>query len=692
MKDVWEIIIRLRPTIFVAAVAFILLSLPNQMLELYLIDIETIRGALFKEVSGGLPLARMLSETRPILFAMAAGGLAMFVLWLSSVHLVCLDPERASWRRAHEWLAKGLIVVIALAPILGVLFGLNNIRINLALIAPGDVASLKPDVVRYMVASGALLTVGGVVLAIITFVWLDLIGTAGHRMFSHWGVTIGIALILLVMTAIAIWPTPLPWILGTQALVYLFVAALTFLLTYFSHVYQRTGWPVTVMVVAAMFLFSSLGWNDNHEIEYKISEGKPREFGASAIDWLMSRGDRKWYAERHMPYPVYIVATEGGGMYAGYHAASWLGRLQDSCPSFAQHTFAISAVSGGSLGAGVFSALAHLFAKNGDHQDCTGKDTLFAQAAKSFFQNDLLAPLVGAALFPDLLQRVLPVPLKVLDRGRALEDSFAAAWDSSTSSLKSQPNDGEGLFKQPISSFWNPTGASPALFLNATSVASGSRITISPIWFNPTSTAMHIAQAICFNLKSIDLPLATAISLSARFPWLTPAGWLDVNKAKPICPESKEHNRVYLVDGGYFENSGLETAIELATYLRLFTVDRSFASWSGIDLEKLKAEYPYGIEIRIIMIFTVDEYASRYIHSAENRMSSHPGEILPPIQTMLGSREARTQSGHLRAVQEGQLPFLWGVNTRARRYRIADPTEDVWIGIDDIHQVALDGT
>ena len=363
-----------------------------------------------------------------------------------------------------------------------------------------------------------------------------------------------------------------------------------------------------------------------------------------------------------------------------------MGVFRDSCPGFAQHTFAISAVSGGSLGAGVFSALAHRFAQNGDHQDCTGKATLFASSAKRFFESDLLAPLVGAALFPDLLQRVLPVPLKALDRGRVLEESFAAAWDSA-SSLKLEAKDGEGLFKQSISSVWSPTGASPALFLNTSSVAAGSRITISPIWFNPTSTAMHVAQAICSDLKSIELPLATAISLSARFPWLTPVGWLDVNKANPICPESKEYSRVFLVDGGYFENSGLETAIELATYLRLFTAD--FAS--EIDLEKLRGEYPFGIDTRIVMIFAIDEYASRYIHSAENRMSSHPGEILPPIQTMLASRMARTRAVHLHAVQEGHLPFARRTDVRARQYRIAG-SKDVWIGIDDVHQVALDGT
>src|SRR5262249_39717770 len=74
--------------------------------------------------------------------------------------------------------------------------------------------------------------------------------------------------------------------------------------------------------------------------------------------WYDKREDREHFAEKGKPYPVYIVAAEGGGMYAGYHVASFLGRMQDFCPNFAEHTFAVSSVSGGSLGAGVFATLA----------------------------------------------------------------------------------------------------------------------------------------------------------------------------------------------------------------------------------------------------------------------------------------------------------------------------------------------
>ena len=56
-------------------------------------------------------------------------------------------------------------------------------------------------------------------------------------------------------------------------------------------------------------------------------------------------------------HPLYIVATEGGGIRAAYWTAAVLGEIQDKNPNFAAHLFAISGVSGGSLGAAVFEAL-----------------------------------------------------------------------------------------------------------------------------------------------------------------------------------------------------------------------------------------------------------------------------------------------------------------------------------------------
>ncbi|UWU68030.1 hypothetical protein [Bradyrhizobium sp. NC92] len=57
---------------------------------------------------------------------------------------------------------------------------------------------------------------------------------------------------------------------------------------------------------------------------------------------------------------------------------------------------------------------------------------------------------------------------------------------------------------------------------------------------------------------SLHIPLSTAAFTSARFPWVTPAATVSV---KNDCITS--HPQARLVDGGYVENSGIETALDL---------------------------------------------------------------------------------------------------------------------------------
>src|SRR5262249_13319692 len=121
--------------------------------------------------------------------------------------------------------------------------------------------------------------------------------------------------------------------------------------------------------------------------------------------------------------------AEGGGMAAGYHLAALLAKLQETCPTFAQHVFAISSVSGGSLGAAQFAAQASKSINNVPWQPCRGTpiDSEYSRNAREFFRADFLSPLVAATLFPDLLQRVLPFPIAALDRARASTSSGTPA-------------------------------------------------------------------------------------------------------------------------------------------------------------------------------------------------------------------------------------------------------------------------
>src|SRR5262245_64430374 len=100
MRYVWEIVIRLRPTIVVAALALLILAVPSQMHELYLVDIENVRLEWhnFWKLEPGhtdkTTLIQLLANINTIWCAMLAGMLAMLVLWLTSAHLICLAPDR----------------------------------------------------------------------------------------------------------------------------------------------------------------------------------------------------------------------------------------------------------------------------------------------------------------------------------------------------------------------------------------------------------------------------------------------------------------------------------------------------------------------------------------------------------------------------------------------------------------------
>lgn len=702
MRYTWDIVVRLRPVIVVAALAYLILALPSQMLELYLIDIDSVRFELSQigQSPGAneppLTVLGFLLSLYPIWAAMIAGLLAMLVIWISAAHLVCLTPDHDQWSKARRWFAAGVVVLLALTPVLGVLSGLGNVLSKMAeFVPPGrsvddDLSALRRDVWTYMGISVALAGLAILPFAYLTFARLEWVRKIGQRVFSPLGIVLGVALILLLTAAIAIWPTVVPGAIGTQALVYLFLAALSFVLTWLSHIYRKTGWPVTVMVIAAAFVFSVFGLNDNHKVEHKIVATDNTSIEKNFEAWLLSRGDRKWFADNGKPYPVYVVAAEGGGMFAGYHIASWLGNLQDSCDRFAQHTFGISSVSGGSLGAAVFAGLTQMSGANHDFRPCAHRRyPYFNWTSAAFFRNDLLAPLVGATLFPDFLQRLIPWPIKAFDRAGALEEAFSVTWDKSVPSFVGKKPD--GLFKRPLHSLWDPKGVTPALFLNTSSVASGSRVTIGPLHYTQTSTGMHLNTALCApyddRTTTIELPLATAVSLSARFPWLTPAGWFDLSRS--ACPDKAQRDRVYLVDGGYFENSGLETAIDIATYLRATIGRPDYAKSKGVDLDRIRQEYPHGIDIRIIMLFAIDRTASRYIKSSAERSGSRPGELLPPIQTMLAGRSARTRAVHLNAVEEGNLPYVSADRPHARY--VIDPDGDIRFGQDMLHQVWLDG-
>jgi hypothetical protein len=104
---------------------------------------------------------------------------------------------------------------------------------------------------------------------------------------------------------------------------------------------------VTTLVIWGIFL-SRVNWNYRHEVRAYQGPALPaRTVSDVFADWLRSREvSSKGSTE---PYAVVLVAAEGGGIRAAYSTAMLLARLRDLYPRFAEHLFAISGVSGGSM-------------------------------------------------------------------------------------------------------------------------------------------------------------------------------------------------------------------------------------------------------------------------------------------------------------------------------------------------------
>lgn len=441
-----------------------------------------------------------------------------------------------------------------------------------------------------------------------------LIELSPTRLWIATGIALGLVAIVLAATIYRTlgkpqkYDEPGKWLVGTEATIASFVIAVTcaglfsfapptlaqsigvvaifamslivivVVLSNLLLVGDRLGIPLIWILLGGAIALGALDLNDNHKVELveRARDGAPTEAGQAFLRWYASRKDRDYYAEKDEPYPVFVVAAAGGGAYAAHYAATFLARMQDACPNFAQHVFAVSGVSGGSVGASLFAALAKHKAHNREHVECNfaPADRYFEKRTQKFFEQDFLSPVIAAGLFPDFVQRFLPFPVASFDRSRALDASLEAAWDAMAEDAGEEDLDlvvAANPFEGPFLDLWTPERddeAVPALILNTTEVANGYRIVMSPITTGVTASKQWSKIARLHPLlppsdtpgMQADIKLSTAAGMSARFPWILPAASVETG------PDRK---RMRLVDGGYVESSGVDVARQLVKALKV---------------------------------------------------------------------------------------------------------------------------
>jgi hypothetical protein len=376
---------------------------------------------------------------------------------------------------------------------------------------------------------------------------------------------------------------------------------------------MRLRYPAFLTLLALTMLFSL--WNDNHEVRTlaEPQAANREDVRAAFREWM------KRQPERAASYPMVFVDAEGGGIRAAYWAATVLGRIQDDNPCFAERLFSLSGVSGGSLGASVFLAL-FVERRGATSADCRagapGRPSIM-ESAQQILGEDFLAPVSAALLYPDLAQRFIPVPVRALDRATALEQSWERAWREHT---------GTNRFAEPFDALWADRSRwTPALFLNATWVETGKRLIVSNLRVSaPPEEAVFVdgedAQAF-FAPRS--LALSTAAHMSARFTYVSPAGTLQ----RDGVPRGR------VVDGGYFENSGATTTLEIVKLLP--SMEEEDPRWAKVE--------PYVIHISNEPVNPGAPPDS--LESTRKRRAIRPqpwlNESLSPLWAMLNTRDAR---------------------------------------------------
>lgn len=251
-----------------------------------------------------------------------------------------------------------------------------------------------------------------------------------------------------------------------------------------------------------------------------------------------------------------IVVAPGGGI----HASAWTGKVLTGLHEryrdrFASRLKLISAVSGGAVGAMFYlDHFPHLVyaasPPTAQEQLSIKEDKFYSLLDQTFRRSSTssLESLAWGAAFPDTARLLLGNWIQE-DRGMVQERRWLRRMDIEGDDY------GATLFR------WKEQAQSallPYVVFNATEAETGRRVLFSTFQFGLLKSESNMpseARAIDFLTianNQFDLPISTAVRLSATFPYAAAAAM----PAKDTLPLG------HIVDGGYVDNEGLLTALD----------------------------------------------------------------------------------------------------------------------------------
>jgi Patatin-like phospholipase len=323
--------------------------------------------------------------------------------------------------------------------------------------------------------------------------------------------------------------------------------------SYFLDYYRTPTSVIVLVLLLGGYLFSDF----DHRFPVVRIEGRQNvvaNVSSEIKDSKASDSNARSHDSPDEPDDYYIVVAPGGGI----HAAAWTGKVLAGLHErygepFAQRLKLISAVSGGAVGTMFYlDHFPHLrSASDATAGDPTVQAKRFQHLLEQTFRRSStssLEALAWGSTFPDAVRLFFGKWIQQ-DRGMVQERRWLRRMDVEGD------NFGPTLYswKREASS-----GRMPYVTFNATEAETGRRVLFSTYQFKQVANENVIpleARAIDFLSianERFDLPISTAVRLSATFPYVAAAAM----PAKDTLPLG------HIVDGGYVDNEGLLTAID----------------------------------------------------------------------------------------------------------------------------------
>ena len=347
------------------------------------------------------------------------------------------------------------------------------------------------------------------------------------------------------------------------------VYAILNFIRYFSLQYK--WFPSLPLVLIILAILSARTTSQKGFLHYEASHvptdiqvSDRMELGEYITEWIDNRRQDILNSSVDDPFPIIMVSSEGGGSRAGLWTFLVQSYLFDQNPDyFRKYLFSLSGASGGGVGNNMFYTQAYKLLEDANAlplKYADGANASFQYRASTIYNGDYLSSSVASFLGRDSFLSITDFTLfglmKFDDRGALLENEWEAAFaktfqrtiDNSLGGpyLQMMPKPGNERNNQYIR---------PLLITSMTHLQSGQRTIVTPVSVKEDAYNMNVFKDLLelYPKKDTMIKRSTAMSLNARFPYLSPAG--RVEKIGQFG------------DAGYYNNIGGSVTLRLETAL-----------------------------------------------------------------------------------------------------------------------------